>query len=336
MRHFSKSIGTVNNRLGREVGKWLNSTSTVTKGAATNQLKGVWPIVATPFHAQNEKLDYKSFEKILSFFCNEIKVSGVTVMGVLGESNRLLDKERTELTKIAVSVCQETKTPVCVGTSHSGTYATIERSLEAFDLGCYAVMISPSKETFTNQKVVYNYFKEICKHLSAERQQWIVLQDHPQSTEVKMELETIESMVQDFLPIACIKLESLPSPTKIKQLQQFITKNVKREVTLLGGLGALYGYFDLQSLSDGFMTGFAFPEILQAMYLNARNSDKCFQIYAKYLPLIVFEQQPGVSLRKHLYHIRGLLADTHVRHPGPSSSVHMCNCCATPSAVYWS
>ena len=38
-------------------------------------------------------------------------------------------------------------------------------------------------------------------------------------------------------------------------------------------------------------------------------------LYARYLPLMVFEQQPGVAVRKELYRMRGLVESAHVRHP---------------------
>lgn len=40
------------------------------------------------------------------------------------------------------------------------------------------------------------------------------------------------------------------------------------------------------------------------------------RIFAKYLPLIVFEQQPGVAIRKEILRSRGLLTSNRVRHPG--------------------
>jgi 4-hydroxy-tetrahydrodipicolinate synthase len=92
----------------------------------------------------------------------------------------------------------------------------------------------------------------------------------------------------------------------------------ERRVPLLTGLGALYGFFDMMAGADGFNTGFAFPEVLMAIARAARsgNTDESYRLYAKYLPLIVFEQQPGVAVRKELLRMRGFLRNPHVRHPG--------------------
>ena len=40
------------------------------------------------------------------------------------------------------------------------------------------------------------------------------------------------------------------------------------------------------------------------------------QIFTRYLPLIVFEQQPGVAIRKEILRRRGVLASNRVRLPG--------------------
>jgi 4-hydroxy-tetrahydrodipicolinate synthase len=91
---------------------------------------------------------------------------------------------------------------------------------------------------------------------------------------------------------------------------------------ILSGLGALYAPFDLEAGSAGFNTGFAFPEALQAMVAAARAADwpRVQDIYARFSPLIVFEQQPGVAIRKEILRRRGLLTSSRARHPGVTIS----------------
>ena len=56
---------------------------------------GVVPILATPFH-DDEALDLGSWQSLLEFMV-ALGVDGVTILGVLGESNRLNDEERQTL-----------------------------------------------------------------------------------------------------------------------------------------------------------------------------------------------------------------------------------------------
>jgi 4-hydroxy-tetrahydrodipicolinate synthase len=147
----------------------------------------------------------------------------------------------------------------------------------------------------------------------------IVLQDHPASTDVHMSVDLILRALRQVPSIACVKEEAVPTAAKIHQLREGFTE---RPLAILTGLGALYAPFDLAAGSDGFNTGFAFPEALQAMAAAARDGDlqRVHDIYSRFAALIVFEQQPGLAIRKELFRRRGLIQSARVRHPGSTVS----------------
>lgn len=62
---------------------------------ASVSFKGVFPILITPFD-DHGNLDLESFDRTVRFMA-DIGVNGVTIIGVLGESNRMLDAEREQL-----------------------------------------------------------------------------------------------------------------------------------------------------------------------------------------------------------------------------------------------
>ena len=276
--------------------------------AADVSFKGVFPILVTPFDAK-EVVDLESFVRVVRFMA-EIGVDGVTILGVLGESNRLVDSEREELIMAAVAAA-DGRIPVVVGTSHKGTQATRYLGLMAESLGASAVMMTPSKEAVPNEERILEYFRNVAEGITIP----IVLQDHPGSTEVHMSVPLILRMVNEIPRIACIKQEAPPTPAKIAAL---ISGMKNRRVPVLTGLGALYGMFDLERGSDGYMTGFAFPEVLIAMVqaVRAGRMEDAWELYRRFLPLIVFEQQPGIAVRKEIYRLRGLIKGNRVRHPG--------------------
>ena len=273
---------------------------------ALARLSGVIPILATPFH-DDESLDLASLARLIEF-SGSLGVTGVTVLGVLGESNRLTDAERSSLIRTAVEASAG-KFPVIVGCSHTGTAATAVLVQEAMSLGAAAVMIAPSKQPVPSEGVVFDYYERISQTGAP-----IVLQDHPASTEVHMRADQILGIAAEIRGIVCIKAEAVPSPSKIAALKA----GLKRDIPILTGLGGLYGFFDLERGSEGFNTGFAFPEILLAMVDRARAGDfeTVYAIYRRYLPLIVFEQQPGLAIRKEILKRRGLIESGRVRHPG--------------------
>ncbi len=244
-------------------------------------------------------------------FMGRIGVDGVTVLGVLGESNRMTDRDREQIVTAAVEAAGDM--PVIVGTSHSGTGATIELSRTAEALGASAVMIAPSHEPAPSDDRVLDYFTRVGQAVSIP----IVAQDHPASTQVHMPVPLLLRLIERVPSIACLKEEGVPTPARVASLHAGMGA-LPRQVPVLTGLGALYGLFDLEQGSAGFNTGFAFPEVLMAMTRAAGVADwsTVRDLYARFLPLIVFEQQPGVAVRKEILRRRGLIDSGRVRHPG--------------------
>lgn len=270
--------------------------------------EGVFPILVTPFE-ENGQLDLESFDRLIRFMA-VLGVDGVTILGVLGESNRVTDREREQAIKTAVAAA-EGRLPIVVGTSHKGTMATRELSQMAEQLGAEAVMVTPSQEPVHNEERIFQYYRQIAEGISLP----IVVQDHPGSTQVHMSVPLLLRLVHEIPQVACFKQESVPTPPKTRLLIEGMTE---RKVPILTGLGALYGLFDLLSGSSGFMTGFAFPEVLMAMdkAMRSNKPEQVAAIYQRFLPLIVFEQQPGIAVRKEIFRLRGVITCGSVRHPG--------------------
>ena len=270
---------------------------------------GVIPILPTPFH-DDETLDLDSWRRLLEFMIG-LGVDGVTILGVLGESNRLSDQERERLIETAVETVKQ-RIPIIVGTSHSGTHAATYLSRRAQDLGASAVMVTPAKEAVPNDDRILELYRRIGDEISIP----IVLQDHPASSEVHQSVDLILRVLRHVPSVACVKEEAVPTARKNPAIARG-TQSIHLS-PILTGLGALYAPFDLEAGSDGFNTGFAFPEVLQDMVAAARDGDwpRVHAIYSRFAALIVFEQQPGLAIRKELFRRRGLLNSARVRHPG--------------------
>ena len=171
-------------------------------------------------------------------------------------------------------------------------------------------MVAPAKEPVPNDERIVEYYRRIANGTKLP----IVLQDHPASTEVHLSVPLLLRIVKKLPAIACIKAEAIPTPQKIRALRE----GLSRPVSILSGLGALYAPFDLAAGSDGFNTGFAFPELLMALLKSAgdRDFDRVHALYARFASLIVLEQQPGLAIRKEVLRLRGLISCNRVRHPG--------------------
>jgi len=92
---------------------------------------------------------------------------------------------------------------------------------------------------------------------------------------------------------------------------------------VFGALGGLFAFEELDRGAVGLMTGFAYPELLVALYRRYKRGDvdSAATLFYDILPLIRFEFQPGIglSLRKHILVRRGAMDTTVVRHLGPEA-----------------
>ena len=117
----------------------------------------------------------------------------------------MTDAEREALITTAVGAVADCGRafPICVGTSHAGTAATVALSQMAADLGAAAVMVTPTKEPApaSDDTLVALYARVAagCPGLP------IVLQDHPASTQVHMSPRLVARIAHEVDTVACIK-----------------------------------------------------------------------------------------------------------------------------------
>jgi 4-hydroxy-tetrahydrodipicolinate synthase len=111
-----------------------------------------------------------------------------------------------------------------------------------------------------------------------------------------------------------LKLEDPPLMEKIGAIRARTD-----QFEIFGGLGGMFLLEELQRGASGTMTGFAFTEILVAVYEAFRAGDiaTAERIFDHYLPLIRYENQPVINLtiRKVLLHLRGAMASPTLRDP---------------------
>ena len=89
----------------------------------TDQLVGVWNIVPTPFHP-DEELDLPSLRTLTDFVVGS-GVDGMTILGVLGEGAKVSDRERSTIIDVTLERAAG-RVPVCVTVSAASGYRAAE------------------------------------------------------------------------------------------------------------------------------------------------------------------------------------------------------------------
>ena len=271
------------------------------------QLHGIHPIVVTPFSLDGA-VDVASIATLTAFM-HHAGVDGLAILGAMGEADKLSDEERKTVIRTYRAALPANKHLV-VGTGAQGTDVAIAFSRTAVELGADALLVAPPP--VQNDGTLFAYYQRVAGAVDVP----IVLHDFPSSTGIVMTPELIARLANDVPNVDYVKLEDPPTGPKIARVREL----ARADFHVIGAYGGMFALEELERGAIGIMTGFAYPELLVALYTAHTIGDRAEAERRFYgmLPLIRFEFQPklGVSLRKHILKRRGAIATTRVRHPG--------------------
>jgi 4-hydroxy-tetrahydrodipicolinate synthase len=280
---------------------------------------GVYLITVTPF-TDSGALDLASTDRMVDF-CLDSGVTGLTVLGIMGEATKLTAEEsalfvRRVLARVAGRV------PVVVGASAPGFAPMKELTDSVMALGAAGVMVAPPSTVRTDDQIVA-YFEMVGETLGPQVP-W-VLQDHPVATGVQMSAAVILRILRNSPTCVMLKHEDCPGLAKLSALRAGSERGEIRRVAILtGNGGGLFLPEELSRGADGAMTGFAYPEMMVGVCRAhaAGDIERAHDLFDAYLPLARYEQQPGIGLavRKHILAERGVIASAAIRKPGPKLS----------------
>ncbi|MBC7814449.1 MAG: dihydrodipicolinate synthase family protein [Burkholderiales bacterium] len=273
----------------------------------SQRITGIFNIMATPFDSALQ-VDWDSLRHLVNFQLDK-DAYGLTILGVLGEAAKLSIDERKQVVDTVMDTVAG-RVPVVVGVSHPEVKTVISLSQAAFASGAAGVMIAPPRmDNPTDDKVLAIY-----SEIAASIDQPIVVQDFPPVNGVFMSADFLAALAEQIPNARHLKLEDPPLMEKIGAIR---ARTDKYEI--FGGLGGMFLLEELNRGASGTMTGFAFTEILVAIFRTFTDGRKqeAERIFDKYLPLIRYENQPVINLtiRKELLKRRGAIADARLRDP---------------------
>lgn len=278
----------------------------------TEAAKGVFVISVTPFDERGA-LDLESLDRVTDFYL-EAGADGLTILGMMGEAQKLTPAE--SLRVIDRVIARAGGKPVVVGVSAPGLAALAELGQEAMAHGAAGVMVAPPMALRTDAQIL-GYYRQACGFLGADVP--VVLQDFPLATTVQISDELLGRIIDAVPQIVMLKHEDWPGLAKISALRA-AEAGGRRRISVLCGNGGVFLPEEMARGADGAMTGFGFPEMLvQVVDLAGRGEmERARDLFDAYLPLVRYEQQPGVGLavRKHVLAKRGAIASAAQRAPG--------------------
>ncbi|MBN8639805.1 MAG: dihydrodipicolinate synthase family protein [Anaerolineae bacterium] len=273
----------------------------------TGAITGIFNILATPFDA-SLAVDVASLRRLVEFQLDK-GVYGLTILGVLGEAAKLTVEERQLVMETVMSTVNG-RVPVVVGTSHAKIETCIELSQSAFAAGASGVMIAPPRMPGASDEDIIVLYSRVAEQVSGA----IVVQDFPPVNDVIMSAPMLARLADSIPNARYLKLEDPPLMEKIGAIRALTD-----QFEIFGGLGGMFLLEELRRGASGTMTGFAFSEVLVAVYeaFKAGRMAEAEAIFDRYLPLIRYENQPIINLtiRKEMLYRRGAIAHAALRSP---------------------
>jgi 4-hydroxy-tetrahydrodipicolinate synthase len=276
----------------------------------TADARGVYLIAATPF-AEDGALDLAGLDRLVDWYLAR-GVDGLTILGQLGEAPKLTLEE--SLT-VARRVLARVEVPVVVGVSSPGFASLMQLTGAVMDAGAAGVMVAPPG-ILRGDEAVLGWCREAADLLGSVP--W-VLQDFPLAGGPPMGVGLIRRIADACPNMVVLKHEDWPGLDKIAAVRHQEAEGARR-LSILCGHGGILLPHELARGADGAMTGFSFPEMLVDVcrLVPAGEIEAALDLYDRYLPLVRYEQQPGLGLavRKYVLWRRGALSSPTLRAPG--------------------
>ena len=273
----------------------------------TDRIDAVFNILATPFKPEGE-IDLPSLRQLVEFQIDK-GAYGLTILGVLGEAAKLSVDER----RLVMDTVMETvagRIPVVVGASHVDPATCISLSKTALAGGADGVMIAASPIVDVTDDKVLAFYSDVAASVDGA----IVVQDFPPVNNIFMSADLLARIAEAIPNARHLKLEDPPLMQKISAIRERTD-----QYKIFGGLGGMFFLEELKRGAAGTMTGFAFTEVLVAVYRAFKAGDHrtAERIFDQYLPLIRFENQLIINLplRKEMLRRRGAIEHAALRRP---------------------
>ena len=283
----------------------------------TSTASGVIVIAPTPFMPDGA-IDASSIDRMTDFFIAS-GVTGITVLGQLGEAPKLEHAESVDVVKRVIK--RAGALPIVVGVSAPGFAAMRALTRDVMDAGAAGVMIAPPNTLRTDDQIA-TYYQQASEAIGTDVP--FVIQDYPLTFSVQMTPAVIRRIVKENAACVMLKHEDWPGLDKISTLRGYEKDASMRHISILCGNNALFLDFEMERGADGANTGYCFPDMLVDVVRLSKEGkrDEAHNLFDAHLPLIRYEQQPGpgLAVRKYVMMKRGILSHDTLRKPGAALS----------------
>jgi len=274
------------------------------------ELKGLLPIVATPFDPLG-RVDFSSLARLIEVL-PAWGADGLTFFGIAAEYYKLTDDERVEIARFAIPRCRSAGVVSVVSVTDHATEVAVDRARQWADLGADALMLLPPFFLKPGAASVDAHVRAVA---AAAPDTPIMLQYAPEQTGVALPPAMLAAIGNDCPNVRDFKIESRPPGPYISRLLE-IAPGVRVHVGNAGfnlietfARGAV-GLMPGCSMTD------LYAKILDAMASEDRSTE--LDLHGVLLALLNHIRQDVemiIRFEKHILVRRGIIASDYCRQP---------------------
>lgn len=274
------------------------------------EIKGICPIVATPF-TNNGEVDYESLDKLVKHLING-GCHAVTLFGIAGEYYKLSDDEREKMAQVTIKAAKEAGGKTIISVTDHSTEVAVKRAKHFEEMGADCLMLLPPFFLKPGAKYLYEHMRAIANAVEIP----IMAQYAPEQTGVAIPPETFCKLEKECPNMIYYKIECKPAGPYVTNLMNLTDGKMK---IFVGNAG-----FQLIECMDrgaiGAMPGCSMYDVYLDIYNHYADGDRetAIQLHNKLLPMLNHIRQNVeqiISFEKRILQRRGIIASDYCRKP---------------------
>ncbi len=276
-------------------------------------LKGIYPIIATPF-TETGAVDYEDFENIIKVLI-EGGCEGATLFGIAGEYYKLTADEKEKMAVLAVKAAHKYGGKIVISVTEHATECAVEQAKHFEALGADCLMLLPPFFLKPGAQAVYEHIKAVASAVKIP----VMPQYAPEQTGVAIPPETFIKLNKECPNIEYYKIECKPVGAYLSKMH---AQNENIGI-FVGNAGyQLIEGFDRGA--TGAMPGCSMFDVYVDIFNNyfSGDRDEAAAVHAFLLPMLNHIRQNVeqiILFEKKILKMRGIIKSDYCRKPSFTS-----------------
>jgi len=281
------------------------------------EIKGICPIIATPFTEAGE-VDYEDLANLVWVLCRG-GCHAVTLFGIAGEYYKLTDEERRKMAEVTVAAAKANGGTTILSVTDHATENAVKQAKLYESIGADCLMILPPFFLKPGAGELYTHMKAVAQAVKIP----VMAQYAPEQTGVAIPPETFVRLEQECPNVIYYKIECKPAGPYVSKLMELTDGRMQ---IFVGNAG-----FQLIECMDrgavGAMPGCSMYDAYLDIYHRYASGDRAgaVDVHNRLLPMLNHIRQNVeqiISFEKRILQKRGMIKTAYCRKPSYATDAY--------------